>query len=453
MSLLGRGLLHTTQRLRRLNTMQVFDEIRLTPFLPQSEILARQFQQLSELLADAEAHVPYYRQMFRNHGISSRDIRSMEDFARLPVLTKSIIRERHKELLRDDISKDKLLEFKSGGSTGVPLRFYRDRSILQTVEAALFRNLAQCGWKPGEMVAYFWGWSDRLNAMSRLGFEVRQHLRRRYQFDPFNSGPREMDQWMAKWSRIRPTVIFGYASTIARFADHVEQRGKLLPPLRGVFTTAEKLYPPQRQLISRVFNCRVYDCYGSSEIHNIASECPHGRMHINSDYVVLEVDASAAEPGAPTPLIVTSLTDRVMPFIRYRNEDCGALLNETCDCGNNFPLMDLKVARISDNFVLPDGRVVHGEFFTHLMYRSDGIEMFQFHQTAPDKITLWIVPRSGQSEAVERTIRSVAAQIRQLDSRITLSVQQTEAIPLTSAGKHRFTRSDVSAVNTTTMAQ
>ena len=74
-----------------------------------------------------------------------------------------------------------------------------------------------------------------------------------------------------------------------------------------------------------------------------------------------------------------------MPFIRYRNEDGGYLSQEVCSCGNNFPLMRLEIARTSDNFVFPDGRVVHGEFFTHLMYGSDGIVTFEFHQTAPDR--------------------------------------------------------------------
>ena len=39
------------------------------------------------LLAYAERWVPYYRQTFRELGITSRDVRSLDDFARLPVLT------------------------------------------------------------------------------------------------------------------------------------------------------------------------------------------------------------------------------------------------------------------------------------------------------------------------------------------------------------------------------
>jgi len=48
-----------------------------------------------------------------------------------------------------------------GGSTGVPLSFYHDRSYDETSEAGTFRNLRQCGWKPGQTIAYVWGGNDR----------------------------------------------------------------------------------------------------------------------------------------------------------------------------------------------------------------------------------------------------------------------------------------------------
>lgn len=444
--LIGRLMLDVTQRARRSRSLAVFREIKAAPFV--SVTRADQFVRLRLLLAHAEARVPYYREMFRSLGATSGDINTLEDFARLPVLTKDIIRARWRDLVREDVALESLSKHHSGGSTGVPLTFYRERAYMDASEAGTFRNFQQSGWRPGEMVAFFWGSNERLQRMSRAEFELRQRVRRMYQFDPFHSGPEEMDQWLRRWPTLGAVVAHGYASTIARFAEFVESRGRRVPALRGVFTTAEKLYAPQREVIERVFSCHAYDCYGSSEVQNIAAECTHGRMHVQADYVVLETEQTAdAVANAPTPLLVTSLWNYAMPFIRYRNEDCGELLEGACDCGNHFPLMRLNVARVSDNFVMPDGRVVHGEFFTHLMYGSEGISTFQFHQTAPDHITLWIVPSGeGAPEARTRTLDAAVAQIKELTpAPVTVEVQETDAIPLSSAGKHRFTRSDVSS--------
>jgi phenylacetate-CoA ligase len=431
--------------MRRSRSLQILDEIRSTPNASLAQIEADQLNRLSALLASAESHVPYYREMFRTLGCRSRDIRTLKDFASIPFLTKDIIRERQKDMVREDMPEDKLIIGNSGGSTGVPLRFYRDRSVLDAAEAGTFRNLLQAGWEPGDMIAYFWGWNNQLDVMPSYEFELRQRLRRSYQFDPFQSGPENMDRWLDKFDAIKPKVVFGYASTVARFAAHAESRKRRLPPVGGVFTTAEKLYPHQRDTISRVFNCRVYDCYGSSEVINIASECSRGRMHVNTDFVVLEVDRSGTVPGESTPFIVTGLWNHTMPFIRYRNEDCGELMEGACDCGSHFPLMQLRISRVSDNFTFPGGKVIHGEFFTHLMYGSEGISMFQFHQTAADSITLWIVPGPGDSNARESAIRRVIQEAEKLDSsgRVRVQVKETEAIPLSATGKHRFIRSDV----------
>jgi phenylacetate-CoA ligase len=386
--------------------------------------------------------------MFRNLGITSRDIRSFSDFARLPILTKDVVRQRLNELVRNDVPLSSLEPHFSGGSTGVPLKFYRSRKYMAASDAGTYRNLQQCGWRPGDMTAFFWGSTDKLDRMPRWKFELRQHLRRSYLFDSFRSGEAEMATWARRMSSLRPTVILGYASTIARFATFLESSHLQPPPIRGVFTTAEKLYQPQRDAIERVFQCHVLDCYGSSEVQNIAAECPQGKMHICADYVVLEEEKlDDRQSNAPRPFLLTSLKNWSMPFIRYRNEDCGSLSPELCSCGNNFPLMRLEIARTSDNFIFPDGRVVHGEYFTHLMYGTDGIANFQFHQTALDRITLLVVPGPGDPQVRQRQIQHAVDHIQSLCPAhpIHVEVKELNSIPLSSAGKHRFTRSDVNS--------
>jgi len=177
-----------------------------------------------------------------------------------------------------------------------------------------------------------------------------------------------MADWARRFARIRPRVILGYASTIARFAAFLDSQGETIGGIKGAFTTAEKLYRPQREVIGRVFGCKVYDCYGSTKCR---TSLPNARKQtdVNADFVAIEEDK--VEGDGPRPFLLTSLQNLSMPFIRYRNEDCGYLSQESCSCGNHFSLMRLEIARTSDNFLFPGGRVVHGEFFTHLMYGSD----------------------------------------------------------------------------------
>ena len=441
----GRALLAAACRMRGADLLGKLKEIESAPFRSPDEIREQQFRDLRAILGHAEAHVPYYRALFRRLGMKSQDIRTWDDFSRIPILTKDVIRENQPDLVREDVPLKSLCPHFSGGSTGVPLKFFRSREYMLASDAGTYRNLAQCGWHPGEMIAFFWGGNDKLYAMSRLEFEVRQIIRRQYQFDPFFAGEKDMANWEKIFARIRPRVILGYASTIARFASFLESKGKTIGGVKGTFTTAEKLYQPQREAIERVFGCKVFDSYGSSEVQNIAAECALGRMHINADFVAIEEDK--AEGDAPRPFLLTSLQNYSMPFIRYRNEDCGYLSSDACSCGNNFPLMRLEIARTSDNFLFPGGRVVHGEFFTHLMYGSDGIINFQFHQTAIDEIDLLIVPGPGHAAERQAKIQDSIRQIQAVtpEHPVRVNVREVDTIALSSAGKHRFTRSDVSA--------
>ncbi len=447
MGLYGRALLHMTERLRGSRSLRILSEIADAPFADPEEVRERQLEKLRGLLEHAELRVPYYRRMFAELGIEAADIRSFRDFSQLPVLTKDVIRDNRDELIREDVSSDELIQHSSGGSTGVPLTFFSERSHLDWSDAGTYRNFLQCGWQPGDMVAFFWGDDPRIKNMSRLEFEARQHIRRTYQFSAFRSGPEEMDRWIGVWRRIRPAVANGYASVIANFAKHLLATDTRLPRLKGVYSTAEKLYDWQRETIEEAFGCKVYDCYGSSEVRNVSTECPRGSMHVNADYVVLEEaerDEGASEEDG-RPLIVTSLINYGMPFIRYRNEDRGGVLSDSCDCGRGFPLMSLDISRTTDSFPLPNGRVVHGLFFVYLLYGSEGVANFQFYQPASERIEVRIVPAEGWSrERLSPLLDDIHHEIDQLaPGMLTVNLQIVEEIPRTRRGKHRYTRSDV----------
>jgi phenylacetate-CoA ligase len=440
-SILDRSLLQISRHLRRAQTLDLLRGIESMPASALADIRAAQFRRLSSLLAHAEARVPYYREIFRSIGIKSRDIRTWRDFSALPVLTKEIIRERLDDLIREDVSPRRLIKKYTSGSTGVPLTLYQDRLSSDAASAGNFRNFLRSGWRVGEVMAIFHG---TYPIVSRWRHAAQQMLRSAYQFDAFHAGPEQMEQWVEQWRKLKPRIARGLPSLIARFAAHLEAAGRRVPPLRGVFTSGEKLYQHQRELITRVFGCQVYDCYGSTEVQNIASECWRGRMHVNADFVVLETEVLPFANAACRPFIVTSLWNFAMPFIRYRNEDRGALREDSCDCGNNFPLMELNIARQTDYFVLPRGRVVHGSFFVDIIsWSSDSIINFQFQQTGTDAITLWIVPRTGREAKKDYAVRRTLERIKSLGlTDVEVTVREVKEIPLSISGKHRYVRSE-----------
>ena len=202
--------------------------------------------------------------------------------------------------------------------------------------------------------------------------------------------------------------------------------------------TPEKLYPSQREAIQKAFNSKVYDQYGSREVAGIATECRSGRMHQFTDMAYLE-SIPGQQAGEPDYFVITGFFNKSMPIVRYKNDDRGNLLSDRCDCGLDFPLIRMDIGRTTDNFRLKSGKVVHGEYFTHLMYGLDGVERFQFRQHDYENVELTVVRNAAFSSDDQEKLDVAVAKIkRDFENELKLSVRITQEIPLTSSGKHRL---------------
>jgi len=167
---------------------------------------------LSALLAQPKLTFPIIVKCSQKLGPPhrSRDIRNLNDFSSLPMLTKDVIPNAPAILLRDDARKDELRMSHSGGSTGVPLSFYHDRSYDETSEAGTFRKSAPMRMEARTTIAYVWGpamtacmqyragnWSC-VSVCSAAISSIRSIL----------APPRWMPG-LEKWKRIRPAVPLG----------------------------------------------------------------------------------------------------------------------------------------------------------------------------------------------------------------------------------------------------
>jgi phenylacetate-CoA ligase len=200
----------------------------------------------------------------------------------------------------------------------------------------------------------------------------------------------------------------------------------------GVYSTAEVLYDWQRKLIEQAFNCKVFNQYGCREIPNIACECKHGNQHIFTDMVYLESQSIQNEDR----LIITSLTNRLMPMIRYDIGDSGKLKEGDCACGSSFPMMEMGICRSNDLVKTSGGKIVHPSYFNKLLYGQTNIKQYQYIQTEAGKITLNIVcPEKLGAETVSLLQSNVR---RDIDEAFLLEINYVDEIKRTVSGKHRF---------------
>src|SRR5262249_28819681 len=151
----------------------------------------------------------------------------------------------------------------------------------------------------------------------------------------------------------------------------------------------------------------VQDRYGCRELMLVASECERREgKHINAENVFVEIQRAGrpAAPGEAGELLLSDLLNRSMPLLRYRNQDIGTAAASTWGCGRGLPSLAKIEGRLLDMIVGPEGQLLAGEFFPHLLKDHPEIQRYQVHQARDRSITLRIVPGPGYGEAIGRAV-------------------------------------------------
>lgn len=425
---------------------RVLREIMRTQWWDRERILDLQWEKFRRLLNHSYNCVPYYRRLLEQLGITPEDIRSYEDLVLIPVLTKEDIN-RHRDLLRARNYKEKdFIADHTGGSTGEPLTFYRDRRFTGVNYAHQIRNLTWCGWREGEPLAYLWGSPIELTEQQQLLRRVRNYLHNEIWFDAFRLTEKDMRLFAERLRRLKPKVLSGYATALRAFAEWIGQEGIEIS-IPAVVSTAEILDIETRHLLESVFRCEVFDRFGCREVGNSAHECSaHEGLHINAEHVLVEVvdqEGRHVEYGQPGEILYTNLDNFAFPLIRYQVGDVGVLSDKVCSCGRGLPMLKVVQGRISDVIRTPSGVMIHGEFFSHLFYATEEIKQFQVYQREPSKIEIRLVVKTGK-EILPEWKAAVTQRIQDFvgdDLEISFSI--VPEIPRLSSGKYRFIISDL----------
>jgi phenylacetate-CoA ligase len=403
-----------------------------------------QSRKLRKLLEHASSKVPYYRELFESNGIKPAALRLPQDFAQIPVLSKNILRERKQELLAETVDPQKLKWNASGGSTGEPVQFYQDETYWTNSRAVRWMFESWWGIRPGEPTACIWG-ADRdlpeLQWKERLYYGIAQVRI----CNAFALSDERMEKFARTLNAWQPGFVMGYASALELFARFLLNYPEWRIRPRAVSSSAETLTEQQRAVIEKAFEAPVYNFYGSREVNNLAAECAVQRgLHANAltRYIeIVDERGAPSPPGVPGRILVTDLTNAVMPFIRYENGDIGSWAEGPCPCGRPFPLLEKIWGRSSDFIVTSAGKAIHGEFFTHLFYSLPEVQTFQVLQNSVQEIRVSIVLRSGEQNFNPQKLRSQI--LEAMGPGVECTIQAVERIERAASGKHRFTISMV----------
>jgi phenylacetate-CoA ligase len=403
--------------------------------LPAKSIQAAQQSNLANILQYVKKHSAYYAGTLK-------EIHSIEDFSTAPFLTKQLLISEFKKICTNNIKNASLKT--TGGSTGEPVKLFKNPDALARERAATWRAYSWAGIGIGDKQARFWGVPH--NPKDARKAQIIDFISNRKRLSAFNLTKKSLDDYYQLLLKFKPKYLYGYVSVIRRFCEHLQEH-KLasVPSVKSIITTSEILTPADKMFIEKICGVTVFNEYGCGEVGSIAHQCEQGQMHVMADNLLVEIVDSAGNPATTGEVVVTDFFNRATPLIRYRLGDFATLSHEACPCGRTLPILKGIHGRAYDIIKTKSGKSVHPEaliyVFEELQQKNQAFSQFQIIQKEIDQLEVNIIPTQAWSDDLKQEIENKMH--NSIDPSFRFQFNICDQIPREKSGKMRVVKSEV----------
>lgn len=422
-------------------TGRLYLALRRSQYLSREQIDEYRLARLKHVVRHAYGQSPAYRQWMDEEGVRPEDIRSLEDIAKLPLLSKDRVRENlHFDMFADNHDKSEMLRISTSGSTGQPFVIYADRQQLEMRMATTLRAAEWAGWQFGDRQARLWHqtiglspaqiWKEKLDAM----------FMRRIFVPAFEMRDDNIREFLEKVRKFKPVLIDGYAESFNFLAQYAKANEIPSFQPRGIISSAQMMPEQTRTIIENQFQTEVFDKYGAREFSGIAYEdrSHQGHLVMAESYIVeLLKDGRPAKPGEIGEIVITDLNNMHVPIIRYRLGDLAEAIDdsETTSTGRSFPRIGRIEGRTQALVHTPQGTWLPGAFFLHFLKDYEHIvRHFQIVQEREDQLVIKIVPTEGCTDSqLARMVAELKPWVG--GDAMDVQVELVDEIPLVRTGK------------------
>lgn len=393
-------------------------------------------KQIAHILNYAYQHTRFYKKFFDEHKVSPKDFQKLKDLDKFPILTKEIVRSNWKDMISEEWDIKDLVPYHTSGSTGKALDFYWTRHNIRFYWGVVWRGRHRFGIERGDL---------HFNFTGKIVVPLSQKC------PPYWRYNRPLNQYMINMQHITkdkvasivellnkkcPRFFVGYPSIIHSFALLIEeQKLNVTAKVEYIFSSAEKMYDFQREVIERVFQgVKIIEHYGFSENAASASKDIDGFYHEDFELGHLELNNPTKTDDCLTgTLLATGFQNFGMPFIRYE-------IGDTATFKHDGIISDIE-GRNGDFVITPEGAKIMR--FGYIFKCTEDIKECQVIQRKYGEMIIRAVPRDKAD--LPKFEQSVRNSIKEWISKtINVEFEYVEAIPRTKSGKFKAVISEIS---------
>ncbi len=420
-----------------------FHPVSAPDFLPESQLREVQLRRLRAVVARAYERVPLFRQRLDKRGLAPESIQTLADIAKLPFTVKNDLRDTYPFGLFASPMAEVVRLHASSGTTGKPIVVAYTQEDVEVWAEVMARTFAACGLHRGDIVQNAFGYGLFTGGLGahygaeNLGATV----------IPISGG--NTDRQIMVLRDFGVTAICATPSYFMHLAEKSLEMGidlKDLPLRVGVFG-AEPWTDAMRARMEADTGIKAFDIYGLSEIigPGVASECgEHAGLHVFEDHFypeIIDPDTGEVLPdGEEGELVLTTLSKKAMPIIRYRTRDISALLPERCGCGRTLRRIRRIGRRSDDMFIIRGVNVFPSQVEAALLNVEGTLPHYQILLTRDQGLDQMTVEVEVTPEVFSDKVRA----LEEVRSRLAHAIEHVLGIRvgLRLVGPHSIQRSE-----------
>lgn len=313
------------------------------------QMTSEQLQMITSQLATLKDKSPFYAKKYAD--IDLADIRTQEDFEKLPFTDKADLREAYPLGIAAVPPEEIVRIHSSSGTTGTPVIIPYTKKDVEDWAIQFARCYEYAGITSEDRIHITPGYGLWT---AGIGFQLGAE---RLGAMAIPMGPGNTDKQLQMMEDLESTVLCATSSYALLLAEEIARRGirdrlKLRKGVIGSERWGEKM----RARIANELGVELYDIYGLTEVYGpgIGINCKaDSAMHIWSDYVYLEIinpeTGELVPDGESGEIVLTTLQKEGAPLIRFRTHDLSRIVPEPCSCGHNeHPRIDIIFGRSDD---------------------------------------------------------------------------------------------------------
>jgi phenylacetate-CoA ligase len=314
----------------------------------------------------------FYGGHFR--GVEADDIKTAEDFLKLPFTEKDDLRGAYPLGLQAADDEKIVRIHSSSGTTGAPVIIPYTKKDVDDWADMFARCYRTAGVTPLDRVHITPGYGLWT---AGIGFQLGAE---RLGATAIPMGPGNTDKQLKMMEDLKSTVLCATSSYALLLAEEIGRRGlKGKINIKKGVIGSERWGKKMRERIAGELDAELYDIYGLTEIYGpgIGISCGYEcGIHMWTDYFYYELidpgTGENVEEGEIGELVITTLKKEGAPLIRYRTHDLTRELPGECPCGCGFPRIDAIIGR-SDDMVKVKGAIIYPGMADAVLAVVDGV--------------------------------------------------------------------------------